>query len=118
MPRKVSEAAERKKSLYIPKPTEWTWDTISDYTVRDRLAAARQTRERLEGWSDDLRRQRREAQRELWERLPMAKLYEQQTKLARLEDMGKQLTQLGKLLGQVTAAIEYIEERTGMRVAT
>src|SRR5262249_37759043 len=103
------KAAIDKRSLYIPKPTEWNWETISAYDIRDRLLAARSTQERLEAWANDLRRQRREAQRELWERLSEAKLYEQQTKLARPEDMGKQLTGIGKLLGQVTTAIEYIE---------
>lgn len=103
-----------KSDLYMPKPTEWKWDSLSDFDVRNRLQAARDTRARLEAEMERLREEREAARRDLWARLPKAKLYEQQTKLARLEDMGKQLVQLGKLLGQVTTAIEYIERRASM----
>lgn len=105
-----------KRSIYIPKPTEWDWEKISDFVVRDRLNAARATQERLQGWVDDLTRQRKDAQRELWERLPEAKLYEQRTKLALLNELGKQLIATNKLLSQVATAIEYIESHMSREV--
>lgn len=110
--------AKPRSDLYMPKPTEWNWKTLSDFDIRNRLQAARDTRARLEAEMERLREEREAARQELWGRLPEAKLYEQQTRLARLEDMGKQLVQLGKLLGQVTTAIEYIERHAAMLEAS
>jgi hypothetical protein len=116
MTRKAVKDAIDKRSLYLPRPQDWDFYKLSDLTIRDRLVAARATRERLEGWAVDLQRQRDEGWQALKARLPEAKLYETKVGLARLEDAGKQLADIQKMLKQVTRAIEYIEERTGAGV--
>lgn len=106
-----------KRSVYIPRPTEWHWETLSEKDAETRLAQAKDTYAKLVGWVADLKRERDEMWAELRERLPAAKLGETKLKLARIEDAGKQLAQLGRLLGQASTAIEYIERRMGAPVA-
>lgn len=100
-----------RKALYIPKPSEWDFRKLDPAEVERRLTAARGSVGKLDDWAGKLHDEREGAKRELWDRLPTAKLYEQQTKLARLEDMGKQLAQIAKLRAQIATAIEYIEKR-------
>lgn len=99
-----------KADLYIPRPTEWNWDTLSDAEIARRLDAAKATQAKIIDWSAELTQARDERWKTLRGRLSEAKLFETQAEMAKIEDAGKQLKQLGRLLTQANAAIKYIEE--------
>ena len=118
MPRKVVAGIDRK-SLYIPEPGKWEWKNLTKVEVDKRLAAARDTVQKLQDWLDGLALHRERKRAEVWESLRNGARLTEYSKTGgwkvdgqtELENLGKEMAVLEKLLAQCNEAIESVEKR-------
>ena len=99
-----------RREVYLPTPERWDFAKLDDSEVQRRLSAAEATQLKLESWTSSLDREIEALQEALWERLPVAKMYEVTEAKKRIDEVGRDQKQIARMLTQVSKAIEYIED--------
>ena len=99
-----------RRSLYIPRPSDWDWDKIGEAEIQRRLGQVELAAGTLNRWWHDVYRHRAMEWEALRGRLVEAKMGEVQERRDRIEALGKELRQIERLKAQAQSAMDTIRK--------